>query len=52
MGIEAFEFQLQPFELDSKRSNANYNHSKGIQSVQMPIPTIRTGFETFESQFQ
>ena len=27
------------------------NHSNGIQSIRMPIPTIRLGFEAFECQF-
>ena len=29
-GLEAFEIKFEPFETDSKHSNANSNHSKGI----------------------
>ena len=51
-GFEAFEFQLQPFERDSKHSNANSNHSNGIRSIQMPIQNVRTGIEALECKFQ
>ena len=50
--FKVLECQFQPFERDSKHSNANSNHSNGIQSTWMQIPTIRTEFEGFESQFQ
>ena len=40
-GFEAFKCKLEPFERDSKNSNANFNHSNGIQSIQMKIQTIR-----------
>ena len=60
-GLEAFEFKFIPFEMDSKHwnakiepferdwkhSNSNSNHSKGIQSIEMQILTIRKGFEAF-----
>ena len=46
-GLEAFEFKFEPFEKDSKHSNANSNHSKGIRSIQMQIWTIRNVFEAF-----
>ena len=42
-GLEAFEFKFEPFERDSKGSNANSNRSKGIRSIQMEILTIRKG---------
>ena len=41
--------QIQPFERDSKRSNAISNHSKGIGSVRIQI---RKGFEAFECKFE
>ena len=44
-GFEAFECKLDSFEIDSKRSNANLNHSKGIRSIRMQIQTIRKGLE-------
>ena len=50
-GLEAFEFKFEPFETDSKHSNANSNHSKGIRRVQMQIRTIRKGFEGFKCKF-
>ena len=50
--FEAFKFQFLLFEQNSKRSNANSNHSNGIRSVRMPTPTIWTGFEAFKCQFQ
>ena len=40
------------FEQNSNKSNANSNHSKGIQSIQMQIRTTRKGFEAFESKFK
>ena len=43
-GFKAFECK---FERDSKYSNANSNHSKGIRSIQMQILTIQKGFEAF-----
>ena len=50
-GLEAFEFKFEPFETDSKHSNANSNHSKGIRRVQMQIRAIRKGFEGFKCKF-
>ena len=47
MGLEAFEFKFEAFESYWKLSNANSCHSKGIQSIQMQIRTIRKGFEAF-----
>ena len=41
-GFEAFKSKFQPYERDSKHSNANSNHSKGIRSIRMQIQTIRT----------
>ena len=46
-GLEAFEFKFEPFEIDSKHWNANSNHLKGIQSIQMEILTTRKVFEAF-----
>ena len=39
--------QIQPFERDSKHSNAISNHSKGIGSIRIQIRTIRKGIEAF-----
>ena len=50
-GLEAFEFKFEPFETDSKHSNANSIHSKEIRRVQMQILTVRKGFEAFKSKF-
>ena len=50
-GFETFKFKFEPFERDSKYSNANFNHSKGILSIRMQILTIRKGFEAFECKF-
>ena len=35
--FEAFKSKLKPFERDSKHSNANSNHFKGIRSIRMQI---------------
>ena len=51
-GFEAFECNVEPFERDSKRSNANSNHSKGIWGVQMQIVTIRKGFLAFNCKLE
>ena len=51
-GFEAFKFKFEPFERDLKHSNANSNHSKGIQSIRMQIQTIQKGFEAFEWKFE
>ena len=51
-GFEAFECKFEPFEKDSKGSNANSNHSKGIRSIQLEILTIRKGFKAFECKFE
>ena len=50
-GFEAFESKFEPLERDSKHSNANSNHSKGIRSIWMQILTIWTTFEEFECKF-
>ena len=50
-GLEAFEFKFEPFERDSKHSNANANFSKGIRRIEMQIRTIRKGFEAFKFKF-
>ena len=52
--------KFEPFEIDSKHSNGNANHSKGIrsiliqilmqiliQSIQMEMLTTRKVFEAF-----
>ena len=51
-GLESFEFKFEPFERDSKHSNANSNNSKGIRNVQMQIRTIQKGFKAFECKFE
>ena len=40
-----FECKSQPFEPNSKQSNANANHWKEILTIQMQIVTIRTTFK-------
>ena len=47
-GLEAFEFKFEPFKRDSKNTNSNSNHSKGIRSIQMQIRIFRKGFEAFQ----
>ena len=44
--------QIQPFERDSKRSNAIRNHSKGIRSIPKQMLTIRNEFEAFKFKFE
>ena len=51
-GFKAFDRKFEPFEWDSKHSNPNLNHSKGIRSIRMEIRTIRMGFEAFEWKFE
>ena len=51
-GFEAFEWKFEPFEIDSKYSNGNSKHSKGIRSIRIQIRTIRKGFEAFESKLE
>ena len=46
-GLEVFEFKFEPFEMDSKHSNANSNHSKTIWSIQMEMLKTRKVFEAF-----
>ena len=50
--VEAFESKFQAFEKDSKHSNPNTNHSKGIRSSPLQIQTIPTSFKSFESKFE
>ena len=47
-GFEAFECKFEAFESDSKYSNANSNHLKGIRSIRMQIRSIRKWFEVFQ----
>ena len=47
-GFEAFECKFEPFERDSKHSNANSNNSNQIWSIQMQIRNLQTRFEAFE----
>ena len=35
--LKEFESKFEPFEMDSKHSNANSNHSTGIRSIRMQI---------------
>ena len=51
-GFQTFECKFKPFQRDSKQSNSNSNHSKGIRSIQMEILIIRKGFQAFESKFE
>ena len=51
-GFEAFECKLDSFKIDSKHSNANSNHSKGIRSIRKQLRTIRMGFQGFECKFE
>ena len=44
--------QILAIERDSNHSNANSDHSKGIQSIRMQIRTFRKGFEAFECKFE
>ena len=44
--------QILTIEKDSKHSNANSNHSKGIQVIRNQIWSIRTRFEAFECKFE
>ena len=41
--FEAFEWKFYPFERDSKHSNSNPNHSKGIRNTRMRIRIIYFG---------
>ena len=50
-GFEAFECKFEEFESDSKYSNANSNHSKGLQSIRMQILAFRKGLDAFERKF-
>ena len=34
-GFEAFNCKFEPFEMESKHSNANFNHSTRIRSIRM-----------------
>ena len=51
-GFEAFESKFKPLKKDSKHSDDNSNHSKGIRRIRMKIRTIRKGFEAFECKFE
>ena len=51
-GLEAFEFKFEPFQRDSKHSNANLNLSKGIRSIPKEMLTIRKEFEAFKFKFE
>ena len=48
MGFEALECKFEPFEGDSKYSNANSNHSNGIRNIRLQIRTTLTRFKPFE----
>ena len=49
MGFEAILMQILTIQRDSKHSNGNSNHSKGIRNQ---IRNNRKGFEDFESNFE
>ena len=51
-GLEALKCKFEPFERDSKHSNPNSNHSKGIQSIRMQIRNTRKGLEAFDCKFE
>ena len=51
-GFESFECKFETFERDSKQSNPNLNHSKGIQIVPMEIGMIEKGFKASESKLK
>ena len=64
-GFEVFKLKFEPFEMDSRHSNVNLNHSKGIRRLRMEsltIPNISKnlnansnhskGFEAFKSKFK
>ena len=48
----AFQCKFEVFEMAWKHSNANSNHSIGIQSIRKEIRTIRKEFKAFESIFE
>ena len=50
--FKAIECKFEPFERDSKQSNENSNHSKGILTIRMQIRIIRTRFEAMEWKFK
>ena len=50
-GFEAFECKFEPFERDSKHSDAHSNRSKWIQKIPIEIGTIQKGFEALECKF-
>ena len=51
-GFEAFEYKFELAEKESKDSNPNWNHSKGIWNTRIQIWAIRKGFKAFESKFK
>ena len=50
--FEVFECKFEPFERDSKHSNAISNYLKGIGSVQMQFLIIWKKLEAFEFKFE
>ena len=51
-GFRSILMKFEPFERDSKHSNGNANHSKGIRSILIQILTIRKKFEVFKCKFE
>ena len=47
--FKAFECKFEPFERDSKHSNANSSRPKGIRSIQMQILTIQKDSKGIQS---
>ena len=50
--FKTFKCKFKPFERNSKQSNTNWNHSKGILTIRMQIRTIPTTFEAIECKFE
>ena len=53
-GFKAFEAKFEPFQMDSKHSNANpnLNHSKGIRTIPMQILTISKGIRSIRKNLK
>ena len=47
-GFEEFEYIFEPFKRDSKHSNSNGKHLKGIQNIRIQIRSIQMQVQQFE----